>query len=145
MARFWEYYRKACVRIGTPDPGEYPARGPIFLWVTTDDKDETWRRLAPHIAHQIGAYSEWTSSAYGRPDGPFVPTNETVDLTQGGAYCVVDPDEAIELANDLGPTGELHLNPLLAGIDPAFASRMLDTVAERVLPFVDVVRPGDVR
>ena len=34
-------------------------------------------------------------------------------LRQGGAYQVVTPDDALELAEHLGPGGRLHLNPLL--------------------------------
>jgi hypothetical protein len=57
-------------------------------------------------------------------------------LRQNGAYQVVTPDEAIELAATLGPNGELHLNPLLAGIDPAYAQRMLETFEQQVLPHI---------
>jgi alkanesulfonate monooxygenase SsuD/methylene tetrahydromethanopterin reductase-like flavin-dependent oxidoreductase (luciferase family) len=121
----WEAYRKACIRHGRPDPGEWRPRGPIFLWVTTDDKDETWRRLAPHVHHQMESYAQWTKAGMGRVDGPYAPND---------AYVIATPDEAVTLANDLGPNGELHLNPLLSGIDPAFAWRMLETVERHVFP-----------
>lgn len=133
----WEAYRRACARHGKPDPGEWPRRGPIFLWVTTGDKEQAWERLAPHIRHQIASYAGWTEAAHGVPQGPFVPTRDIATLSQGGAYQVVDPEEAIAIARDLGPTGELHLNPLLAGIDPAWAWEMLRTVERHVLPHVD--------
>jgi alkanesulfonate monooxygenase SsuD/methylene tetrahydromethanopterin reductase-like flavin-dependent oxidoreductase (luciferase family) len=130
----WEFYRKICVQLGKADPGEWRPRGPIFLWVTTGDKNETWTRLAPHIRHQIDSYAQWTTAGMGRADGPYVPTNDIENLSQGGAYAVVDPDEAVTLANDLGPEGEFHLNPLLAGIDPAYAWTMLETVERHVVP-----------
>jgi len=132
----WEAYRRVCAELGQPDPGAWPRRGPIFLWVTTDDKDKVWERLAPHIRHQIESYAGWTEKAWGHADGPFVPSRDISSLSQGGAYQVLDPEEAIALANDLGPSGELHLNPLLAGIEPAEAWRMLRLVQERVLPHV---------
>jgi alkanesulfonate monooxygenase SsuD/methylene tetrahydromethanopterin reductase-like flavin-dependent oxidoreductase (luciferase family) len=134
MAQFWRYYRKERVKAGRDDPGEAPVRGPIFLWVTTDDKEATWAKLAPHIRHQINSYGGWTAAAYVEPFGPFVPTRDIENLGQGGAYVVLDPDEAIELATNLGPTGELHLNPMLSGIDPRFAWDMLRCLDERVLP-----------
>ena len=77
MQRPMEYYRKACAALGKPDPGEWPGRGPIFMWVTTGDKNEAWERLAPHIRNQIDSYAGWTTAGLGRPDGPFVPTHET--------------------------------------------------------------------
>lgn len=137
MQKPWEYYRRACLAAGRPDPGEWRRRGPIFLWVTTGDKEQAWERLAPHIRHQIDSYGGWTTSGLGRPDGPFVPTRDIESLGQGGAYRVVDPDEALALAAELGPDGELHLNPLLAGIDPAYAWEMLGTVERHVLPNLD--------
>jgi hypothetical protein len=47
---------------------------------------------------------------------------------------VLHPDEVLALAETLGPDGELVLNPLLAGIDPAEAWAMLDLVDRAVLP-----------
>lgn len=134
MSKPWDYYRRACERFGKPDPGPYPKLGPIFVWVTTGNKDKAWEQLAPHIRHQIATYAEWTVKGHGKPDGPFIPTNSLDDLKQGGAYQVLDPDEAIALAHDLGPDGEFRLNPLLSGIDPAYAWEMLRTLETHVLP-----------
>jgi hypothetical protein len=68
------------------------------------------------------------------PSGPFVPSRDVESLRQGGAYDVLTPDEAIALAESLGPDGELTLNPLLAGIDPGEAWKMLELVDREVLP-----------
>jgi alkanesulfonate monooxygenase SsuD/methylene tetrahydromethanopterin reductase-like flavin-dependent oxidoreductase (luciferase family) len=134
MPAGWERYRRRLAELDRPDPGPFPLRGPVFLWVTTEPKDDVWERLAPHVRHQIDSYAAWTTSAYGRPDGPFVPSRDVEELRQGGAYDVVTPDEAIEIARSLGPDGELTFNPLLAGIDPAAAWAMLDLVDREVLP-----------
>ena len=104
------------------------------MWVTDRPKDEVWERLAPHIRHQVASYAEWTTGAYGAPAGPFVASRDIADLRQGGAYEVLTPDEAIALADGLGPEGELRFNPLLAGIDPAWAWSMLELVDREVLP-----------
>lgn len=134
MAKPWEAYRRACAGRGKPDPGEWAPRGPIFLWITDEDKDTVWRQLAPHIRHQIDSYAAWTKGGLGRPTGPYVPTEDVESLRQGGAYEVMTPDEAVALAARLGPSGELHLNPLLAGIDPDEAWRMLRLFEHQVLP-----------
>jgi alkanesulfonate monooxygenase SsuD/methylene tetrahydromethanopterin reductase-like flavin-dependent oxidoreductase (luciferase family) len=130
----WDRYRRRCLELGRPDPGEYPRRGPIFLWVTDEPPDRVWERLAPHIRHQIDSYAAWTAGAYGTPQGPFVPERDVESLRQGGAYDVVTPDEALAIAEELGDDGELHFNPLLAGIDPATSWAMLEVVDRRVLP-----------
>ncbi len=133
MPAGWRRYRRLSVEAGRPDPGEYPPTGPIFLWVTDEPKDRVWERLAPHIRHQIDSYAAWTAEAYGRPDGPFVPSRDIESLRQGGAYEVLDPDETIELIHRLGPGGRISLNPLLAGIDPTEAWTMLGLFEREVL------------
>jgi len=132
----WKAYRTARLAIGKPDPGEWAPRGPIFLWVTTDDKQETWERLTPHIRHQIDSYGAWTKRGLGRATGPYIPTEDMATVSQGGAYQVVTPDEALHLAEELGPGGELHLNPLLAGIEPEYAWTMLRTFEREVVPYL---------
>jgi alkanesulfonate monooxygenase SsuD/methylene tetrahydromethanopterin reductase-like flavin-dependent oxidoreductase (luciferase family) len=136
----WDVYRAACVVAGKPDPGAWSPRGPIFLWVTTDDKDQTWQRLAPHIRHQIEFYGGPSTAGVERAPNAYTPTGDRQRLDQGGAYQVVTPAEAIELAERLGPRGELHLNPLLAGIDPAEAWVMLRTFEREVLPHLSTAR-----
>lgn len=134
MPELWEVWREECVAAGRPDPGPLHPRGPIFLWVTTEDKDEVWRRLEPHILHQINSYAAWTHAAWGRAAGPFVPTADVTDIRQGGAYQVLTPDEAVALGHELGADGELRFSPLLAGIDPSWSAAMLETVERHVLP-----------
>jgi alkanesulfonate monooxygenase SsuD/methylene tetrahydromethanopterin reductase-like flavin-dependent oxidoreductase (luciferase family) len=126
----WARYRALAVELGHADPGPY-RRGPSFIWVTTEPKDEVWKRLVPHIRHQIESYAAWSPT--GRPVGPF----QTFDYAKpGGTYQVLTPDEAVELADDLGTGGEFVLAPLLGGIAPAEAWTMLETFAHRVLPLV---------
>jgi len=134
MRKPWEAYRQTCMELDKPDPGDWRPHGPIFLWVTTDDKQRAWERLAPHIRHQIDSYGAWTKAGLGKATGPYIPSGDLESLSQDGAYQVVTPDEAVELAHQLGPAGELHLNPLLAGIHPDEAWRMLRTFERDVLP-----------
>jgi alkanesulfonate monooxygenase SsuD/methylene tetrahydromethanopterin reductase-like flavin-dependent oxidoreductase (luciferase family) len=130
----WEVYRDACVGLGRPDPGPMPRQSPIFCWVTRDDKEEVWARLAPHVRHQTRSYAAWTSSGLGRPAGPFVDADGSDDVRPGGAYLVLTPEETVELARDLGDDGRLNFSPLLAGIDLAWSWSMLRLVEAEVLP-----------
>ncbi|MCJ7673446.1 MAG: LLM class flavin-dependent oxidoreductase [Acidimicrobiia bacterium] len=134
MPAGWKRYRELTIAAGRPDPGDYPPTGPIFLWVTSDPKDEVWERLAPHIRHQIDSYAAWTEGAYGEAQGPFAASRDIESLRQGGAYEVLTPDEAVDFIQRLGPDGRLSLNPLLAGIDPGAAWKMLDLFEREVLP-----------
>lgn len=138
-AEDYELYRAACVQIGKPDPGPLPPQGPIFLWVTEDDKDRTWEWLEPHVRHQVDTYARWSSAAFGRPDmGAFVPKDGAA-LRDSDAYQVMTPDEAVAFGRSLGDEGRLHFSPLLAGIDPARSWEMLDLVERAVLPALQPV------
>ncbi|MCS6946155.1 MAG: LLM class flavin-dependent oxidoreductase, partial [Steroidobacteraceae bacterium] len=49
MPQTWEKYRRSCAKFGKPDPGPFVPRGPLFLWVTKDDKARVQVRLQPHF------------------------------------------------------------------------------------------------
>ncbi len=131
----WPPYREACAALGKPDPGPYPAHGPIFLWITKD-VDAAWERLMPHALHQLRSYASWTAEAFGKPAGPYARGITEATVRDGGAYRVVTPEQAIELAESLGPDGVFFLNPLLAGIDPGAAWEMLGLYEREVHPHV---------
>ncbi|MEZ5503407.1 MAG: LLM class flavin-dependent oxidoreductase [Halioglobus sp.] len=134
-ARLWQPYREECLTLARPDPGDYPQQGPIFLWVSRDP-ERAWKRVMPHVMHQLKSYSEWTREAFGRPAGPYAFAMDEETVRQGSAYRVLTPEQALELAAELGPHSVLYLNPLLAGIDPADAWRMLGLFEDEVLPYL---------
>ncbi len=131
--RLWKPYREECLKLGKPDPGPYPKQGPIFLWVSKDPAKD-WERILPHALHQLRSYSDWTIEAYGRPTGPYAGGITAETVKQSGAYQVLTPEQALALAQSLGPDGVLYLNPLLAGIDPRFAAEMLALYEREVHP-----------
>lgn len=129
MPQTWEKYRVSCARFGKPDPGPFVPRGPLFLWVTKDDKARVLARLQPHFDQQIGSYEIQNRKAGGGLVNPWA-------LAPGRKppYEIVTPDEAIELARSLGPGGELHFQPLLSAIEPGLAWQMLALLEREVLP-----------
>jgi len=132
-ARLWKPYREECQKLGKPDPGAYPKHGPIFLWVS-NEPERDWRRIVPHVLHQLRSYSEWTVEAFGRPAGPYAKDIDERSVRESDAYQVLTPDETLALAEQLGSDGVFFLNPLLAGIDPAFSWRMLRLYEREVHP-----------
>jgi alkanesulfonate monooxygenase SsuD/methylene tetrahydromethanopterin reductase-like flavin-dependent oxidoreductase (luciferase family) len=133
----WPIYREESVRQGKPDPGEFPTTGPMFLWVTTEDKAKVLDRLWPHIRHQAESYGVWTTGAFGQASGPYAIAPGDDPIAGRGNYQILDPEEAIELGNRLGRRGWLMFNPLMAGIDPAEAWKMLTVAEERVFPYLE--------
>jgi alkanesulfonate monooxygenase SsuD/methylene tetrahydromethanopterin reductase-like flavin-dependent oxidoreductase (luciferase family) len=129
MPQTWERYRESCRKFGKPDPGPHTPRGPMFLWVTKDDKAHVLEQLQPHFDQQIESYDEQNRKAGGGLVNPW-------ELKPGrpAPYQIVNPEEAIELGRSLGADGELIFQPLLSAIDPALAWRMLSLLESDVLP-----------
>lgn len=132
----WELYRQICRDYGKRDPGEYPTGSPMFLWVTTDNKENMLAKLAPHIRHQVDSYGEWTSKVENKTSGPY-ELDDLADVLRGHPnFQILDPEEAIQLGNRLGRRGWMMFNPLMAGIAPEEAWKMLRLVEERVFPYI---------
>jgi ketosteroid isomerase-like protein len=136
----WDVYRAECLALGKPDPGEsFKALGPIYTHVTNDPEGD-WQRIAPHAAHVVRSYSEWTIEAYGRAAGPFAGGVDTEDLRRSGAYQVLRPEEAVEMIHGLGRHRTFILTPLLGGLDPDLAWRGLRLFEKEVWPHVRHLR-----
>ncbi len=131
----WDVYREACLALGREDPGPCMKLGPVYIHVTTDP-DAAWSRIAPHVQHVVESYSEWTIEAFGRAAGPFAAKTRLEDLRASGAYRVVTPEQAIALAEELGPNSVFHLAPLLGGLDPEFAWEGLRLFEREVWPHI---------
>jgi len=138
-ARLWAPYRDECLALGREDPGDYPAQGPIFLWIS-EHPDQDWDLLYPHILHQLRSYAGWTAAAFGKPAGPYAQGLDEATIRRSTAYRVVTPEQALALAAELGPHSVLYLNPLLAGIHPRESWRMLRLFEERVMPYLETTQ-----
>ncbi|MBP8925466.1 MAG: LLM class flavin-dependent oxidoreductase [Pseudomonadales bacterium] len=135
--RLWEPYRAECVLLGKPDPGAFPPFGPTFLWVS-ENVDTAWDMLAPHVASQIDEYAAFTREGFGEVKGPYKGSSDASSLRTNRAYRVMNPADTLALAESLGPDGVLLLNPLLGGIAPREAWKMLHLFEREVLPQLPV-------
>lgn len=130
-ARTWQPYRDECMALGKPDPGAYPRQGPTFLWVS-EDPERDWEWLTPHIVHVLESYARWTAAAYGRPTGVYAKGVTAETIRRSGTYRVLTPEQTVELIGSLGDNSSLYLTPLLGGIAPARAWKMLDLWEKQV-------------
>ena len=109
------------------------------MWISREP-DTDWERLLPHVLHQLRSYTEWTIEAYGKPSGPYAKEMTPETVRKSPAYQVLTPEQALGLASRLGDHSVLYLNPLLAGIDPAFAWEMLQLYEREVHPHLPRAR-----
>ncbi|MDY0065633.1 MAG: LLM class flavin-dependent oxidoreductase [Steroidobacteraceae bacterium] len=131
----WEPYRQECVALGKPDPGPAQPWGPVFLWIA-EDVEAAWKLLMPHVLSQIEEYNRFTVEAYGEARGPYRGKVSEESVRANPAYQVLTPEQAIALGKNLGASGRLLFNPLMGGIAPAEAWRMLKTFESKVKPYL---------
>ena len=132
----WDVYREACLTRGLADPGEsaFPL-GPIFTHISNDPEAD-WQTIAPHVAHCVQSYADWTIEAYGKAAGPFAANVDPDDLRKSGAYQVLTPADAVKMILALGNKRTFILTPLLGGLDPDLAWQSLHLFEAEVWPKV---------
>lgn len=128
----WQPYRDECLKLGKPDPGPYPAQGPLFLHLSRDTERD-WPRVLPHVARMAEIYGGWQREAPGQKPGPYATPREA-DLRASPSYQVLTPESAIALAESLGPHAVLYVTPLLCGLPPNLAWQSLRLLETEVLP-----------
>jgi hypothetical protein len=84
-------------------------------------------------------YAEWAAEDSLTPSR-FTAVTDLETFKREASCHVVTPGECIALCERLGPTGRLHWNPLMGGLDPQFAWDSLNLFEKRVLPKIKVSR-----
>lgn len=129
----WQPYRDECLKLGKPDPGEYPRQGPTLLWVS-EEPERDWEWIAPHVLHVLESYSRWTAAAYGKPTGPYAGGMTAETVRGSKAYQVLTPEQTVAMARELGSFSSLYLTPLFGGSAPDRGWKMLRLFEQEVLP-----------
>jgi alkanesulfonate monooxygenase SsuD/methylene tetrahydromethanopterin reductase-like flavin-dependent oxidoreductase (luciferase family) len=131
IPELWDVYADELVRLGRPVPDRPPVSGPAFLFVT-DDPDRDLAHLAPNLLDTTNTYAEWALER-GAGTTKYKPVSDPDELAARG-FRVVTPTGCVELAEQLGPDGELRFHPLMGGIDPDLAWAGLRRFEDAVLP-----------
>jgi alkanesulfonate monooxygenase SsuD/methylene tetrahydromethanopterin reductase-like flavin-dependent oxidoreductase (luciferase family) len=123
-------YRDQCVLSGT-EAGMclIPTADAATTVFVAHDVARAWERLGPFMLHDAQMYAQWL----GASPAASKSTALTVDAlrSEGGAYRVLTPAEAVEYVQQ---HGALALHPLCGGCPPDLAWETLDLVANEVLP-----------
>lgn len=126
----YDIYKREAEALGK-QPGPWPNTGPGFTHVTRDP-ESAWDQIADHAIHETNAYAEWA-----RESNLDIAYSEAVDkeaLRASGSYAVVTPEECVRLLHELGDNGWFFIQPLMGGLDPAFAMESLNLLENDVLP-----------
>jgi alkanesulfonate monooxygenase SsuD/methylene tetrahydromethanopterin reductase-like flavin-dependent oxidoreductase (luciferase family) len=125
-------YEAELRRLGRPIPPRPLRKGPLFLFVT-DDPEQDWQVVAPHVIYTSNSNAEWARER-GVGATPYPPVSDVADLKASPEFAVVTPDECVKLAVELGPESELVFQPLMGGLDPEVGWRSLEMFEAQVLP-----------
>lgn len=131
VPELWDVYADELTRLDRPVPDRPPVSGPAFLFVT-DDPDRDLARLAPNLLDTTNTYAAWAFER-GAGSTKYRPLSDPAELAARG-FRVVTPAGCVELAEQLGPDGELRFHPLMGGIDPDLAWAGLRRFEHAVLP-----------
>lgn len=123
-------YEEECQKVGHEGFSMVP-NGPTFVHVT-EDPDKAWAELSRYIWYDADTYRSWQTDH----DHSSVTTEarDLDELKKEGLYRIVTPDECLALADELGPTGNIVLNPLLAGMSAELGWASLELFHAKVLP-----------
>jgi alkanesulfonate monooxygenase SsuD/methylene tetrahydromethanopterin reductase-like flavin-dependent oxidoreductase (luciferase family) len=127
----FEYYREELKKLGKPDPGPMPA-APSTVTFVSEDPDEYWQKIAPHVLHETNVYAEWAEKA--GVFSPYKHYDNGDDLRASGAYKVYRPEELIDAARDMVRAQPIMFHPLCGGIHPDLAWSSLRLFMDKVAP-----------
>lgn len=119
-------YEDECRRLGNA-PGLI-LRIPKMLHIT-DDPDQGWAEIAPHLEHVLRSYAALSSSAESSAS-PWHDTDTIEKVRATGMIDVVTPQQAI----DIGRTQAISISPLLGGLASDKGWRCLELFAGTVAP-----------
>lgn len=130
----YEPYAEECAKLGKTPVNEAKI-GPAFLHIS-EDPERDWARIAPHALYETNCYARWQAQT--GVTGIFQEMTDADVLRQSGTFQVLTPEECLQLADDLGPEGQLLLHPLMGGLSPELAWESLELFKARVWPHLTV-------
>ena len=125
-----EIYQQACKEAGKK-PGTFinPGSGTVTSAFLSEDPDQSWREIGPHLLHDARMYAEWMGDAASASKS--VALDVDALRAENGAYRIFTPDEAVAYIRQ---RGVLLTHPLCGGLPPDLAWPSLELLAEKVLP-----------
>jgi alkanesulfonate monooxygenase SsuD/methylene tetrahydromethanopterin reductase-like flavin-dependent oxidoreductase (luciferase family) len=119
-------YEAACAEFGVT--GTKFIRGITSVYVT-DDPEQGWADLEPHLLHYARSYAKWSASPE-TSASPLHGLDSIEKIRAAGLMQVLTPDEAVEL----GKTRAIGQQPLIGGLHPDKGWKSLELFVNKVLP-----------
>jgi alkanesulfonate monooxygenase SsuD/methylene tetrahydromethanopterin reductase-like flavin-dependent oxidoreductase (luciferase family) len=129
--RLAEWYSDECARVGFDQGFCLLPKGPGFVHVA-EDPEEAWTEIERYAWYDAETYRSWQTPGQSSEVTSTASTPE--ELRKEGIYRVVTPDECVDLAAELGPTGSIVMHPLLCGMPAELGWKSLELFRSKVVP-----------
>ena len=126
------FYEAECAKHGR-EPGPFidpPPGSPSSVFIA-EDPDRAWSDYGPYLLHDAQMYAQWMGSDHESISKSTAASVDDLRSEQDGAYRILTPDEAVELART---AGMIATQPLCGGLPPELAWKSLRLLTEKVRP-----------
>lgn len=120
MPQIVDLYLSECERHGRP-PRQYyrPNFGMPLAIHLCEDPEAGWKALAPHALHVVTEYAKWAAAEGDHSNSPFKGLDNEAALKASGLFVAWTPEQLLEKIPSIGDLGNVGIQPLLGGLDPA--------------------------
>ena len=129
--RLAEWYTDEAAKTGFEGGFVMTPSGPTFVHVS-HDPERAWEEIAPYVMYEAQTYAGFQTG--GQHSTPMVDADTLDDLKRSPQYLVGTPDQIVEAAGKVSPTGALTFNPLAGGLPPDISWASLELFASEVMP-----------
>ncbi len=120
MPHIVDTYLAEVERLGRK-PRQYyrPNQGMPLAIHLCEDPEQGWRAIERHAVHVVTEYAKWASAEGDHSNSPFKGLDDPAVLKQAGLFACWTPEQLLAKIPSIGDRGNVGIQPLLGGLDPA--------------------------
>jgi alkanesulfonate monooxygenase SsuD/methylene tetrahydromethanopterin reductase-like flavin-dependent oxidoreductase (luciferase family) len=128
-----DLYLSECERLGHK-PRQYwrPVPGMPLAIHLCEDPEAGWKAIEPHAVHVITEYAKWAAAEGDGSNSPFKGLDNPAVLKQAGLFAAWTPEQLLERIPSIPPGGQVGIQPLLGGLDPAEGWKSLKLLGQTI-------------
>ena len=128
-----DLYLAECERLGH-QPRQYyrPVPGMPLAIHLCEDPEQGWQAIEKHAVHVVTEYAKWAAAEGDHSNSPFKGLDDPAVLKQAGLFAAWTPEQLMDRLKSLPALGQVGIQPLLGGLDPAEGWKSLKLFAELI-------------
>lgn len=128
-----ELYLAECERLGQA-PRRYfrPVQGMPIAIHLCEDPEAGWKVIERHAVHVISEYARLAEAEGNTSNSPFRGLTDPAALKQAGLFAAWTPEQLLAKVASIPDKGNIGIQPLLGGLDPAEGWKSLELLGQIV-------------